>query len=424
MKFLHAADIHLGYRQYNSADRFGDFGKVFQKIRDCALEEDVQVCLIAGDLFHKSGIDPDTLWQAETVLNDLREAGVQTLVISGNHDRPRFGDRKTWLDYLDRRGLIALLESFDGNRYIIEGQSYRDIDGVRFIGVPWYGGSTRVVFEHVAEELAALGGAPPRSTVLMAHAAIEGQMPNMPDMLRYDDVNRLDEFVDYLALGHLHKPYEAPPDDPWIFNPGAIENASFDEARFTDKGVYLVEVDADGRPAVEKRRIDGRPLRTIDFPITSYLDATTLVDALHAKVHELNSTWHDAEPPVVNLVLRGNLKFDRARLDIEGLRRIVQDSLECLLVRVNSQLDMLEIRGDYDEELTVEQLERQVFADIAREKGYGEQAESWGHFLYHAKKMALDGEDEEHIYNAMTSHLKQLEEKATDEDRTGNDSEH
>jgi DNA repair exonuclease SbcCD nuclease subunit len=32
MKFLHAADVHLGYQQYGSKERFNDFSKAFLHI--------------------------------------------------------------------------------------------------------------------------------------------------------------------------------------------------------------------------------------------------------------------------------------------------------------------------------------------------------------------------------------------------------
>ncbi|MBK8034705.1 MAG: hypothetical protein IPK17_35420 [Chloroflexi bacterium] len=106
----------------------------------------------------------------------------------------------------------------------------------------------------------------------------------------------------------------------------------------------------------------------VEFPITRYADFDTLVNRLREELEVEKKGWQDTQPPVVNLLLTGSLKFDRSRLDIEGLRQLAQDSLGCLLVRINTRLDNLEIIGDYDDELTAEQLERQVLADIAREK--------------------------------------------------------
>lgn len=405
MKFLHAADIHLGYRQYNHPERFKDFGVAFEKIVDCAIEEQVQACLLAGDLFHKSSIDPATLIQAEGQLSRLRDFDITTIAISGNHDRPRYGQAKTWLEYLHARGLLTLLETNNDERFLVEGQSYIDVNGVRFVGMPWYGGSTRIVLEAITRELPQISRDGIRYSILMAHTAIEGQMLDMPDMLRYEDVEPLREYIQYVALGHLHKPYEAPSDAPWIYNPGAIENNSFDEARFGAKGAFLVTIDDDGKAEVRKHVIKGRPFRTAEFSITKCGDFDTLVYRLREALETEKESWQDAQPPVVNLLLTGSLKFDRSRLDIEGLRQLAQDCLDCLLVRINTRLDNLEILGDYDDELTAEQLERQVFADIARENNYGDRSEQWGRFMHGIKQKALSNDSPENIYQSLSDFL-------------------
>ncbi len=74
MKFLHAADIHLGYQQYGSKERFDDFSRAFLHIVEQALEEDVDFVLLAGDLFHKRTVDPLAMRIAIEGLRMLREA--------------------------------------------------------------------------------------------------------------------------------------------------------------------------------------------------------------------------------------------------------------------------------------------------------------------------------------------------------------
>jgi hypothetical protein len=116
-------------------------------------------------------------------------------------------------------------------------------------------------------------------------------------------------------------------------------------------------------------------------------------------------SWQDTQPPIVNLLLTGTLKFDRSRLDIEGLRQLAQECLDCLLVRINTRLDNIQILADYDDELTAEQLERQVFTDIAREGGYGERSDEWGRFLRSMKQKALSNELPENIYQSLSGFL-------------------
>ena len=238
-----------------------------------AIEQEVRVCLIAGDLFEKAAIDPATLLQAEQGLSRLKERGIRTLAIAGNHDRLRYRDTVSWLDYLHKREMLFLLEPGE-SKWVSEGDSFVDIDGVRFIGIPWYGASTGPVLEKILEDLPQQNWDGIHFTVMMMHAAIEGEMPDVAGALRLDAVHPLHEYIDYLALGHLHKPYEAPGSEPWVYNPGAIENRTFDEAQFIKKGVFVVDIDERGTVDVKKHVIKGRPATACSHAIwhrTEYL---------------------------------------------------------------------------------------------------------------------------------------------------------
>ena len=48
MRFIHTADIHLGYQQYGSRDRFYDFCQVFLTIVERAIEQQVDFILLDG----------------------------------------------------------------------------------------------------------------------------------------------------------------------------------------------------------------------------------------------------------------------------------------------------------------------------------------------------------------------------------------
>jgi len=92
MRFLHVADIHLGNYQYNNKQRYNDFFLAFKQVAELAVTQQIQVCIVAGDLFHKAAVDALTLLQAEDCLKVMREAGIRVLAVAGNHDRIRYGD--------------------------------------------------------------------------------------------------------------------------------------------------------------------------------------------------------------------------------------------------------------------------------------------------------------------------------------------
>lgn len=65
---LHTADIHLGHRQYNVDDRETDMYLSFRQTLVDAVDQDVDVILIPGDLFDSRGLPLTILRAAERAL--------------------------------------------------------------------------------------------------------------------------------------------------------------------------------------------------------------------------------------------------------------------------------------------------------------------------------------------------------------------
>ena len=76
--------------------------------------------------------------------------------------------------------------------------------------------------------------------VLMMHTGVDSVVPRiqgLPTMAQFQPLRRC---VDYLALGHVHKPYEF---DGWMYNPGSTETWGAEESAWEDRGYYFVEID-------------------------------------------------------------------------------------------------------------------------------------------------------------------------------------
>ena len=56
-------------------------------------------------------------------------------------------------------------------------------------------------------------------SILAIHAGMQGQLPeHIPDTLDMASLKPFHTLVDYVALGHYHKPFQL---DNWVFNPEA-----------------------------------------------------------------------------------------------------------------------------------------------------------------------------------------------------------
>ena len=222
------ADCHLGYRQYNSRERQNDFTRAYLDIIGAAIDREVDFVLLAGDLFEKRAISPVTLDHAIIGLERLRKAGIPCLAVEGNHELAYYRDSIGWVRFLADRELLTLLNpQLDGERVTLapcencRGAYVEPVPGLRVYGMRYYGSSTARVVLLVASALASADKQGIEYTIFMAHAGVEGALGRHGGTLSPRELAPLRRHVDYLALGHIHKPYEF---DNWIYNPGSPGN--------------------------------------------------------------------------------------------------------------------------------------------------------------------------------------------------------
>jgi DNA repair protein SbcD/Mre11 len=85
MKILHTSDWHVG-KVLKGRDRHEEHEAVLRSIVDAARSEDVDLVLIAGDLFESTAPSPKAQGLVMRALLALREDGRQIVAIGGNHD--------------------------------------------------------------------------------------------------------------------------------------------------------------------------------------------------------------------------------------------------------------------------------------------------------------------------------------------------
>ena len=242
MKILHCSDIHLGRRIVGAVGdfsdlRFDDYFKSFEYIIDYAVNNPVDVFVVAGDLFDKKEISPEVLARTEFLFAKLKNANIQTLVIEGNHDKIKSGkEKESWINYLEEKQLIIRPhyiengEEIDFNPYII--------DNVRFFGLGYPGFFTDELIELFAERHL-------RSDGFIDYVIIHTALLN-PDIMmgtiKHDSILKLVGKVDYVAGGHFHDYNTYPKDEPIFFVPGSPEMWDFGEYR-QQKGFIIFDTE-------------------------------------------------------------------------------------------------------------------------------------------------------------------------------------
>jgi DNA repair protein SbcD/Mre11 len=120
MKFLHTSDWHVG-KVLKGHDRLAEHRAVLNEIVEIANAEQVDLVLIAGDLFESALPVPDAQKLVWETLVALRATGAEVVVISGNHDSASLFD--------------AMSNIFSALKITLIGRPRRPDDGgfVRFV---------------------------------------------------------------------------------------------------------------------------------------------------------------------------------------------------------------------------------------------------------------------------------------------------
>jgi DNA repair exonuclease SbcCD nuclease subunit len=211
--------------------------------------------------------------------------------------------------------------------------------------------------------------------------------------------------VDYLALGHIHKPFER---EDWIYNPGSPETCSTDEVTWSDRGYYLVEVDT-GEALKHKARLvrnSRRPFIRLSLSVDICESPEALYTAAGEYVKREATQRSGRHQPVVELALEGVLPFDRHELDAKRLENILEEAFDPLLVRIANLTVPAEYEVSGDESKSRAQLEREVIEDLVeRDIRYRPAAADWAEVALNVKHMALEGTSPEGILDYLESNI-------------------
>jgi DNA repair protein SbcD/Mre11 len=421
LRFLHAADIHLGYQQYGSAERYNDFALAFGHLVDDALARRVDYLLLAGDLFHQRTVDPGTLLQATHHLRRLRDAGIPVIAVEGNHERPHYLEKLSWLDYLAETGLlIVLTPAYQAGVMVLERWNEHDrmgayIDlpgGVRVIGAKYFGAATGRVLQDLHHALPNLPGERPAYTILMLHAGIQGILDHYSATVSRAQLDVLRPYVDYLALGHIHKPFIQ---DDWIYNPGSIETVSMTEVEWDDRGYFIVEVypvaqvplgsiadPTARRHAVTRVRSRRRAFERLHFPVDRFDSPEELHRGLARFLEEKATPEKATAEPVVELHLFGVLGFDRAELDLGRLEAMTREAFRAVVCRVRDVTERSAFDIRISDSMSRADLERHVLRElIERDVRRLSDSATWADLTVRLKQLALSGGSPEEILNEL-----------------------
>ena len=87
MRLLHTSDWHLG-RSFHGVSLLQDQAAALERIAELAVEESVDLVVIAGDIYDRAIPPAEAVQLFNTTLATLRRGGTAVVAIAGNHDSP------------------------------------------------------------------------------------------------------------------------------------------------------------------------------------------------------------------------------------------------------------------------------------------------------------------------------------------------
>ncbi|HST05559.1 MAG TPA: exonuclease SbcCD subunit D [Chloroflexia bacterium] len=327
LRILHLADIHLGMENYGRIDpatglssRLGDFLKTLNMALDWALENDVHLVLIAGDIFKNRDPTPTVQREFAKCIHKLSAAGLPVFILTGNHDMPNALQRANTVEIYSTLAIPGVVVAQKPGVHIVHTKA----GDVQIVALPWLSRSylmskgdfrnlnpddlNRELLDLIETfvDTSAANIDPSMPAVLTAHASVQGAVFSTErDIMLGQDIvlprsTIANPAFDYVAMGHIHKYQVLSGGRPPIVYPGSLERIDFGEQN-DKKGFVSVEIgtpDSSGvRPVHhEFHEVPARRFLTIKVDAASDFPTETVLQ----RIEENEDSIRDA---VVRLVI-------------------------------------------------------------------------------------------------------------------------
>jgi DNA repair exonuclease SbcCD nuclease subunit len=248
LKILHTADVHLDLDDYGAdphARRYRDINQqAFRTVIDVAIQEQVDVLLIAGDLFDSNRPSADVV---DFAIAELRRVGRPVIMIPGNHDCLSTQSIYRRVDLPGACPNLLLISHPNGEQHYLSDHNL----------VLW----GRGMVEH-EPAYRPLGGIPrPQGEawhIALGHGFfMDDDVPSYRSSPIFAGEIRASGW-DYVALGHCHAFSDVSQGPVAAYYSGAP--AFFPGVPGADGYVALVRFEAGESRHIDVRRIDLRPL--------------------------------------------------------------------------------------------------------------------------------------------------------------------
>ena len=306
MKIIHCADLHLDSKLEANLDkekaklRKGEILNTFTRMVDYAVKENVEIILIAGDLFDKNNVSATA---ANTVKNAiLTHPDIRFYYLKGNHDCGNF--------FSDPESVPANLKLF-GTRW----QTYLEVGGrISVSGIELDSSNSGSIYNTLVLDNSCFN-------IVLLHGQESGSASKTKDKTEAINIKALrNKAIDYLALGHIHAFKQEKLDARGVYcYPGCLDGRGFDECG--EHGFMLIDVDENSQKCTyEFIPFASRKLYTVDCDISNCMTSPEIITAAGAAIEKTGAGVTD----MIKVVLQGSVDIDCEK-DIEYILAAFSD---------------------------------------------------------------------------------------------------
>src|SRR5277367_5283272 len=303
IQVVHVSDIHFGSGESHgplNAEtglnvRFEDFVAALRQVVDYALQIEADLFLFSGDAYRNASPEPIYQKMFARELKRLSDAGINTILVVGNHDQILRGtgshamsvfqslevpgvvtiDRPAKLKLVTKRGELQVIGLPHITRH-------------HLLALEKYASSTAsqidtLLVDHVDAVLKGFYEEldPNVPTIVTAHMTVDRAVAGIEQellvgyTLTFPSDIFMDKRVDYVALGHVHRHQIIHRQDPAIVYAGSLERVDFGEEK-EDKGFVHVQLER-RNTTFEFKSIQPRPFVTVEVEENSEENPTAII---------------------------------------------------------------------------------------------------------------------------------------------------
>ena len=271
MKIIHCSDLHLDSKmetnlnREKARERKNEILITFEKMVEFAKKNEVEIIIIAGDLFDKKTISA----KAKKIVKNaiISNPKIEFVYLKGNHDEAGFIE--------EEENLPNNLKTFNKNNWTTYEYGNITISGIEFGGIEDYEIYSKLYLEKSKINIVVMHG--------------QESEVNQKDKTEIINLKQLkNKNIDYLALGHIHTYKKEKLDNRGMYcYSGCLEGRGFDECG--EKGFVLLNIEED-KINTEFIPFAHRNLYEIHVDLTNITDINEIEMKIKDSIKEISQT--------------------------------------------------------------------------------------------------------------------------------------